>query len=168
MVYGYYGMGQGKTSALNGLILRAYGTNKNILVIRFFKSDKWKQSEDKAFEKLGIKIIYFQECTGFIWNENKRDTILNNATNGLEWLINNYENYDFLFLDEILDLVTNKVLTSEQFKELITKISKDKNVFISGHYMDETIKSCIDVLTHMEKIKHHYDNGVLAIRGIDY
>lgn len=168
MIYGYYGDGQGKTSTLNGLIVRAASLTDKILVVRFFKSDKWNQSEDITFKKLGIKIHYFQECKGFIWNASKREKIVENANDGLQWLINNYQDYEYLFLDEIIDLVTNKILTSEEFKELLLTISKDKKVFISGHYMDDTIASVIDVLTNTRKIKHHFDKGVYAIKGIDY
>lgn len=168
MIYGYYGDGQGKTSSLNGLILRAVAVSSKILVVRFFKSEKWNQSEDVSLKKLNIEVKYFQECKGFIWNKNKTETIVANAKNGLEWLLNNYHEYEFIFLDEILDLVTNHIMTSEEFSELLELIAKDKNVFISGHYMDDIIRQKIDVLTHLKKEKHHFDKGVYAIKGIDY
>lgn len=168
MIYAYYGDGQGKTSALNGMILRSLNVSDKILIVRFFKSEKWNQSEDVAFKKLGLKVHYFQECKGFIWNQSKQAKIVENANNGLAWLMNNFQNYEYLFLDEFIDLVTNKILTSEEFKNILTTIGKDKKVFISGHYMDKEIETVIDVLTNTKKIKHHFDKGVYAIKGIDY
>ena len=168
MVYAYYGDGQGKTSALNGVLLRALSQSKKVLVIRFFKSEKWNQSEDIMLKQLGLNIFYFQEFKGFIWNKNKENHVIESAKNGIDFLLENYQDYDYLFLDEIIDLVTNHLMTSEQFKDLIDLISLDKKVFISGHFMDETIAKSVDVLTFFEKKKHHFDKGVYAIKGIDF
>ncbi len=168
MIYAYYGDGQGKTSALNGVLLRAIAVSSKILVIRFFKSNKWNQSEDVFLKKNGINVNYFQDNKGFIWNENLRADIINAANNGVDFLLSNYQEYEYIFLDEVLDLVVNKIIDSKKFVQIMKLISQDKKVFISGHYMDDTILSCLDVVTNNKKIKHHFDKGIYAIKGVDY
>lgn len=168
MVYGYYGNGQGKTSTLNGLCLRVLNHNKPILFIRFFKG--CSTSEDISLEKLGVKINSFQTTKHFIWtkNEIEKKKIIFDAKYALNYLLDNYLKYDYLFLDEIIDLVTNKIMTSQEFCDLIEKISEQRVIFISGHYMDDNIKNVCDVLTEFTKNKHHYDKGINAIKFIDF
>ncbi|WP_033159754.1 cob(I)yrinic acid a,c-diamide adenosyltransferase [Mycoplasmoides alvi] len=168
MIYSYYGFGQGKTSALNGLCLRAIASKKSILYIRFFKGIR--SSEDKILEALGVKIHLFQTTNHFIWTKNdiEKNKIINEAQTALNFLKKEYKNFDYLFLDEIIDLVTNKILSSKDFCDFLKIISKDRYVFISGHYMDEEISKISSVLTHMEKKKHHYDLGISSKKFIDY
>lgn len=168
MVYAYYGLGQGKTSTLNGLCLRAINKKKPILFVRFFKGVS--SSEDFSLKQLGVEVNSFQTTNHFIWtkNINEQEKIIEQAKQTVDYVNSNYERFDFIFLDEAIDLVTNKIMTSNLFVDFIRKISHNKVVFISGHYMDETISSVCDVLTHFEKKKHHYDKGVSAIKYIDF
>lgn len=168
MIYSYYGLGQGKTSALNGICLRAIASKKPILYVRFFKSIQ--STEDQILEKLGVKVHLFQTTKHFIWtkNEREREKIISEAKLALNYVEKEYKNFTYIFLDEIIDLVTNKILNSNDFCKLLKKISKGRYIFISGHHMDKNIFKISDVLTHMEKQKHHYDLGVSVKKFIDY
>ncbi|WP_027124071.1 cob(I)yrinic acid a,c-diamide adenosyltransferase [Mycoplasmoides pirum] len=168
MVYAYYGIGQGKTSTLNGLCLRAIASKKPILYIRFFKNIK--SSEDDILNKLNVKVHLFQTTKSFIWTKNlkEREKIINDAKNAINFLNKNYSKYKYIFLDEFIDLISNKIVTINFFCNFLKKISKNKYVFISGHTMHKKIAAICDVLTKTEAEKHHYSKGVQAKKFIDF
>lgn len=167
MIYAYYGFGQGKTSTLNGLCLRLINSKKPLFYGRFFKGIN--SSEDISLKKLGIDVKKFQTSKSFIWTKdlNERKKIISQALSAVDFLLKNYQNYYYLILDECLDLVTNKILSSDEFCNFIKTISTDRCLFISGHYMDDKIKSVCDVITNNNKIKHHFDKGINAKKFID-
>lgn len=167
MIYAYYGFGQGKTSALNGICLRLINSKKSLFYGRFFKGIN--SSEDISLKKLGVNVKKFQTSKSFIWTKDlkERKKIVDQALKAVNFLLENYKSYDYLILDECLDLVTNKILSSDEFCDFLRTISTERYVFISGHYMDDKIKSVCDVITNNNKIKHHFDKGIGAKKFID-
>ncbi len=168
MIYAYYGTGQGKTSALNGICLRAVASRKPIMFVRFFKSAP--SSEDAVLERLGVTVRLFQTANEFIWTKSKaiRERIVADARRGLDFVSENHRGAAYLFLDEFLDLVANRVIRAKECCDLLKRISAGRFVFVSGHAMPPSVARLCDVVTRTEAVKHHYANNVKAKRFIDY
>ncbi|WP_027119313.1 cob(I)yrinic acid a,c-diamide adenosyltransferase [[Mycoplasma] testudinis] len=168
MVYAYYGYGQGKTSCLNGLCLRLLASKQPVFFVRFFKGKP--TSEDISFAKLGLKVKLLQKTKAFIWTKDlkARQQVIANAQKGIQYVLDNASSYSYIILDEALDLVTNKIMSSRQFCTFLKEISQNKYVFISGHHMDSTIKIFCDLVTFFKKEKHPFDKGLQAVKYIEF
>lgn len=77
--------------------------------------------------------------------------------------------YDIVIADEILYAVQLGLLTEEKIVELITKKPEDKELILTGSHKELlTVFAKADLVTEVRKIKHPYDTGILARKGIEY
>lgn len=169
MLHIYYGKGKGKTSTLNGSVLRAKGAN---LKIAYFKFLKGRQSaEDKILVNLVDKFYRVQTISKFVvfMNEKERAQTYQETMKALEYIKKIKNEYDFLIFDEIIDLVdpTVQFLNSEQLIEFL-KLFKNQEVLISGHSLPKNLIEIADLITCYKSEKHYYDQGIKAREGIEY
>lgn len=171
LVITYYGTGKGKTTAALGLALRASGYGKKVKIIQFIKGD-WKtgeQSAVKALESVSIATM----GSGFvgIQNDNKSFEEHKATTeNAMAKAENDVEDRDLfvLVLDEILVAVDKGLIEKNRLVKLINKKPRGLNLVLTGR---PTIKDIIlksDLVSEIKKIKHPFDSGVEAVRGIDF
>ncbi|WP_381415048.1 cob(I)yrinic acid a,c-diamide adenosyltransferase [Spiroplasma endosymbiont of Anurida maritima] len=174
MVHIYSGMGRGKTSILNGTMIRALGNDLNVLYLRFFKNRP--SGEITFFNKLDLDNLkiksFYHVSKKFIWEMDEEEIKLMKVDMIKGW---NYfkkavseKKYDMIVCDEMTDLVVNKFLTKEEFIKEINKVDKNIDVLISGHNKVEDIKECADLYTELVSIKHYFDQGVIAKKGIEF
>lgn len=175
MVYAYYGDGQGKTSILNGLCVRAVSAQQPILFVRFFKGATFHNEvvshEDATLARLGINVVHFQKTDAFIWttDEHKKAQVITAAKQTWAFTLQAYKRHAFIFLDEGLDLVTNKIVSAPVFANALRAMNTDgRHVFVSGHTMNADIASACDLITHCVKDKHPFDKNQKAIPFVDY
>lgn len=167
----YYGYGKGKTTAALGLALRAAGSGKKVVIVQFLKSSN--TSELKCLELLpNITVLRGTAAKGFVRDmtpeqlEETRKIQNANLVKALELV--GAGGCDLLVLDEALDAYQLGLLDSGLFLDLINKKPEALELVITGHKPDEKIISCADYATEMVKIKHPYDNGVTARKGIEF
>ncbi|KAF5295666.1 hypothetical protein FQA39_LY12839 [Lamprigera yunnana] len=138
----YYGFGKGKTSILNGTIVRAVGQNMKIGSTKFIWDMETQEIEVfKAEMRVG-----YQELKKAL----KTDK------------------YDIIVADELTDCIVNKFITNDELLELL-KVKNPKVEFIvSGHNVDEVVRSKFDLVTLLTPEKHYFDKGIQARKGIEY
>ncbi len=166
----YYGDGKGKTTAALGLALRAAGDNKKTLIIQFIKSIK--ASEFRSIAQLNnIEIKAggkgFYKIAGDKQPEKVHSKAAYQALDLAQKSLK-LKKWDIVILDEILDTVEWKLIPEVKVIELIKSKPKAKTLVVTGHKASKKVKDICSLVTEMKKIKHPYDKGIKAKKGIDF
>jgi len=168
----YTGEGKGKTTAAMGAALRVAGYDKKVCIIQFVKV--WFTGELKGFESLP-NVEFIQAGKGFykIMNDRQAPEEHKKAANAAlelatEKIMSN--KYDLVVLDEIVGTVVGDLLPAEPVMELLKKKPERVDVILTGRHADKVsgLIELADTVTEMKKIKHPYDDGILAKEGIDF
>jgi len=171
MIHIYCGNGKGKTSILNGMVVRAVGANLNIKYLRFLKNRE--TSENKVLNKIGIEVeSSYQFSTKFIWemNEAEREMFKQETLNGIENLKKYLQDdsIDLILLDEILGVVENKFITEDELITLLLNRNPKIEVALSGRKIFKKLEDIADLISVVEPKKHYFEKKVIARLGIEY
>ena len=153
MIHYYYGFGKGKTSSAVGAGMRAYGAGMSVLFVQFFKDDKSSERSVLPFE-----VYPCPESLPF----NVGDEYKAFVDKAVEYI--KTVNCDVIILDEFADLIP-RFLSADEMKSIF---SFDKEYIITGHNYLNELGDIADYVTRFEKIKHPYDSGVPARKGIEF
>jgi len=166
----YYGLGKGKTTAALGLALRALGQGQKVVFLQWLKGRK-DIGEIKIADKLKPKFEIHQfGSKHFTWDSKGAEEHQKLAQQGLEFLekIIADSKYDILVLDELIDAVVMKFISKTKTINLIKKAVKKGEVIITGHKAPKEFIDLADLVTEMRKVKHYFDKGQIARKGIEY
>lgn len=166
----YYGYGKGKTTAAFGLALRALGQGKKVVFLQWLKGRK-DIGEIKIADKLSSRFKMYQFGPKyFTWDKPDTSEHKKLALKGLEFLevLVTKGGYDVLVLDELIDAVEMKFISKYKTISLIKKAVKHGEVIITGHKISKEFIDLADLVTEMRKIKHYYDKGQIARKGIEF
>lgn len=174
----YTGDSKGKTSASLGLLVRALGNRWNVAYIQFIKH--WGVSEHIFIRD--IMPIYKDQLTfikggkgfynagdmsaEFVTEEQHKAAALKTYEYAMEYVSSG--EYDLVICDEINNAVHDGLLTEHQLQDLLEARSPKTSLCLTGRNFPETLVKYADIVTDMHKIKHHYDDGFIANKGIDY
>ncbi len=164
------GNGKGKTTAALGLAFRALGNGFKVCMIQFIKGT-WKYGELKAAEKFeNFEIIPMGK--GFVnlgaKEPDPRDIeAAEEAFNKAKEVILS-DKYDMVILDEINYAILYKLISVEKVVELLMQKPEKLHVVLTGRNAHEKIIEIADLVTEMREIKHPYQKGIKAQRGIEF
>ena len=169
------GPGKGKTTAALGTAIRAAGNGMRVLILQFLKGS-WHYGELDAAKVLGAPpnppFVIKQLGRGFVkvggaetdpedirlveaaWAE-AREAILSG-----EW--------DLVILDEINYAISYGMLAPEQVAETLRARPEMVHVILTGRSAHPLLVELADTVTEMREVKHAYQKGILAQRGIEY
>jgi cob(I)alamin adenosyltransferase len=178
LVIVYTGEGKGKSSAGLGLISRALGHGSRVAFIQFIKS--WKVSEDQFLETIapvyGDHLTYYKGGKGFYRagelsakNISESEHIAS-AKETLEYAraCALSGSYDVVVCDEINNAVHDGLLCVHDLKRLIDDRYPGTTLCLTGRNFPMMLEGSADIISRIEKVKHHYDEGYGANKGIDY
>ncbi|WP_147533605.1 cob(I)yrinic acid a,c-diamide adenosyltransferase [Bacillus marasmi] len=173
LVLVYTGDGKGKTTAALGIAVRATGRGKKVLMIQFIKSPDRSTGEKIMFEKIGIEM--HQLGIGFTWTKTPEEhrEALRQAWAFTKEKVNSGA-YDVVILDELNNALAidsfpiNDVLPLEEVLELIKNRNRDMHLIITGRSAKPEIIEAADLVTEMKEVKHYYQDGIPAVKGIEY
>ncbi len=162
------GNGKGKSSAAFGVMVRALALDWKVAVVQFIKSGDWKVGEETMGRKLGVDWFAFGD--GFTWDSDNLDRDRAHAAEG--WakaagLINSGD-YQLVILDELTYLCSWGWLPAGEVVETVTGRPETVNVVITGRDAPAEFIEMADTVTEMREVKHAYQRGIRAKRGIDY
>ncbi|KPJ48979.1 MAG: cob(I)yrinic acid a c-diamide adenosyltransferase [candidate division Zixibacteria bacterium DG_27] len=172
MVIVYTGDGKGKTTAALGMCVRAVGHNLKICILQFVKGT-WKYGELEGLKKLGPNVelhVVGKGCVGILGDKLPLEEHRKEAEAALELATEkiNSEKYNIVILDEINVAVKLELIPVERVLELIESRPQEVTLVLTGRAADPQIVKVADLVTEMLDIKHPYQLGVLAMKGIDY
>lgn len=163
----YTGNGKGKTTAALGLALRAVGNNKKVFIGQFVKGMKYSEVETISQFLPMVKISqYGLRC--FIDKAPEQKDI-EAAQKGLSEIkkILLSQKYDIVILDEANIAVYFNLFTIDELIEVLKLKPEETEIVITGRYAHEKLIEVADLVTDMLEIKHYYNSGVLARKGIE-
>jgi len=168
----YTGDGKGKTTAALGMCVRAVGHNLKICIIQFVKGT-WKYGELEGLKKLGPNVelhVMGKGCVGILGDKLPVEEHREEAESALKLAIEkvNSRKYDIVILDEINVAVKLELLPVRRVLELIESRPEEVTLVLTGRGADPEIIKVADLVTEMLDIKHPYQLGILAMKGIDY
>ena len=167
----YCGDGKGKTTAAIGLAVRAAGSGKKVLVTRFLKTDH--SGEVNSLKALPeIEVTPCERSFGFFTNmtgEQKKEakayysglleTTLMKAGEG---------DFDLLVLDEIMAVCNYGLVEERQVLDFLKSRPEKLEVVLTGRNPSESLLDVSDYVSEVRKVKHPYDKGIKARKGIEY
>jgi cob(I)alamin adenosyltransferase len=162
------GHGKGKSTAAFGTLMRAVARDWSVGVIQFMKSGKWRVGEEAVARRLGVE--WWSIGDGFTWESDDLDrsaTIAREAWSAAEEALSSGR-YDLLLLDEITYPVNYGWIEAEPVWSAIRGRADRTNVICTGRDAPPELVDLADTVTEMRKVKHAYETGVRARRGIDF
>ena len=168
MLHVYCGEGKGKTTAAMGLAARMAGNGGNVLIVQFLKGSP--SGEITFFEDAeNIKILRCDKNYGFTFqmSENDKAEIARCHNRNLEYALDNVDKYDLIILDEIFAALNSNLVDVGTLKELIDK-SKDTEIAMTGRNPAQYYIDKADYVSEIRKIKHPFDSGLGARKGIEF
>jgi cob(I)alamin adenosyltransferase len=171
----YTGNGKGKTTAAFGLALRAAGQGNKVLIYQFLKPPSLDIGERFALQLGAVRIRV--EALDVPWDmaESLKDQQTVNRMKTaigevLEKLAQTAEKkfYDVLILDEIIFCLSKGLAGLEQIKGIIDRRDPAVEIVMTGRGATDELIRLADLVTEMKNIKHPFDNGVPARRGIEF
>jgi len=161
----FTGEGKGKTTAALGMALRAAGYDKKIAILQFIKNSP--SGEDQALKKFSqVEIV--QGGLGFVPDPDQPEfTAHRAAAVKLLKLAREFTYWEMLILDEVCQAVALGLLDESDVLELIAKVSPDTVVVLTGRNATQGLIDCADTVTEMKKIKHGFDIGIMAQKGVE-
>jgi cob(I)alamin adenosyltransferase len=165
------GPGKGKTTAAMGTALRAVGNGMRVLMLQFLKGS-WHYGELDAVKGFGDNFVLKQMGRGFVkiggaetdpedirlveegWAE-ARAAILSGA-------------WDMVVLDEINYAISYGMLDPAQVAATLKEKPEMVHVILTGRSAHPSLVEIADTVTEMREVKHAYQKGILAQRGIEY
>lgn len=162
------GHGKGKSTAAFGTMLRSLALGWRVAVVQFVKSGDWKVGEQAVGLQLGVD--WLEAGRGFTWDSANLDHDRALAAEGwrqAETLIAAGE-HRLVILDELTYLITWGWLDVEPVVAAIATRPDHVNVIITGRDAHPALVDLADTVTEMRPVKHAYDAGIAAKRGLDY
>jgi len=163
------GDGKGKSTAAFGVVVRAVARDWQVAVVQFLKSGEWHVGEEAVCrDRLGVDWWAIGE--GFTWDSDNLSR--DQAVAGEAWAhakaIIAAGDHRLVVLDEVTYPIKWGWLAGDEVARAITERPPAVNIVCTGRDAPPAIVDVADTVTEMRKIKHAYDTGVIAKKGIDY
>lgn len=164
----YTGPGKGKTTVALGLGLRAAGAGLKVHMIQFMKGRRY--SELDAIEKIPNFTISQHGRDEFVSKENPEPIDIDLAQEGFTEAQETIKNgkYDMVILDEINVAIDYNLVPLDDLLKLIEEKPEKLELILTGRYAHPELVKIADLVTEMLEIKHPYQTGVQARKGVDY
>ena len=161
------GDGKGKSTSAFGLALRAHGRGKAVKVYQFMKVPTARFGEHRMFEQLGMPIQGLGD--GFSWKSQDQEHSAQLAREGWHKARAAILSGDFFLvvLDEITYPLVYGWLPLEEVLQTLRERPKNVHVMLTGRRCPQEIIDIADTVTEMKKIKHAFNAGIPAQRGIE-
>ena len=169
LVQVFTGEGRGKTTAALGTVIRALGQGRRVYIVYFMKGN-YPYGERNILSKLPNVTMASFGSLEFVDPANVKPEEKGQARQGLaaarEAMLSG--SYDLIVLDEVNLAVAWKLVDLDEVVRLITDKPQSVELILTGRQADTKLVQLADLVTEMLKIKHPYDKGVIARKGIEY
>lgn len=173
LVHVYTGDGKGKTTAAFGLALRAYENGLRVYIVQFLKTSP---SGEAAFvERLGderLRVFRFEKPHGFTYDPDAETTkaLRVDVKRALDFIQTVYQEHscDLLVLDEIICACQLGLVTREELCALVDKKPAACELVLTGRGAPDWLIERADYVTNMTLVKHPFQTGTEARKGIEF
>lgn len=172
LVIVYTGDGKGKTTAALGMAFRSAGHRYKVAVVQFIKGTM-RAGEEQAAAMLAPYIDWTIGGRGFTagpWNRASHEEHVRAAQETLRVAEQKLLSGEFrmVILDEVLGAINAKIVTPEQVLSLIERKPPAVHLVITGRGAPQEILDAADLVTEMRLLKHPYEQGIVAQKGVEF
>jgi len=162
------GDGKGKSTAAFGTILRAVAQGWPVAVVQFLKSGDWNTGEEKTCR--GLDVEWYSAGDGFTWESDDLDETRAKAVAAWEFSAGLVAagNHRLVVLDEISYAMTWGWIDAAEVAAALAGRPEQVSVILTGRDMAAEVIEVADTVTEMVSVKHAFDSGIRAKKGIDY
>ncbi|MCI8551097.1 MAG: cob(I)yrinic acid a,c-diamide adenosyltransferase [Lachnospiraceae bacterium] len=174
LIHIYCGDGKGKTSAAIGQAVRSAGAGLSVVVVRFLKDED--SGELRSLSHIpGIFLIPCKDCFGFYWDmdeEQKKEAakvygaLFEEAWEAAEKQAQARDTV--LVMDEIIAACRHGFVEKEKLLEKLQEKPERMEVLMTGRDPEEELLNLADYVSEIKKVKHPFDKGICARKGIEY
>lgn len=170
LIHLYCGDGKGKTTAATGLALRAAGAGRRVLFVQFFKDGS--SSEVKALRSVpGVAVRICPVQHGFFRDmddETRRRAVADFTALFEAAAAEAAENADLLVLDEAVSACNHGMIPKDALLRFLREKPEGLEVVLTGRDPAPELLELADYVTEMRKIRHPYDRGIRARKGVEF
>lgn len=162
------GNGKGKSSSAFGMMLRALAVDWPVAVVQFVKSGDWKVGEEKMGRQLGVDWHAFGQ--GFTWDSDDLDADKAHADAGWQAAkaLIQAGDHTLVILDELTYLCSWGWIDQADVIATITGRPAHVNIVVTGRDAPAELIEIADTVSEIIEVKHAYQHGIRAKRGLDY
>lgn len=163
------GDGKGKTTAALGMAFRALGQGMRVCVIQFLKGS-WKYGELEAARRFEDLLEWHVKGRGFTWKSDdiEEDKRIARDAWDLAMTVISENRHDLVVLDELTYLLTYGVLDTDAVVEFLSNKPPEMHIVITGRGAAPQLADVADLVTEMTLIKHPFNKGVKAQKGVEF
>ena len=163
------GDGKGKSTSAFGTIIRALGWGHAVGVVQYIKGN-WKTGERQFFERFPDLVTWHTMGQGFTWDT--QDKAKDMETARAAWKISRdmlaSGDFDLIVLDELNIVLRYDYLPVEEVLAGLMARHPRTSAIVTGRDAKEALREKADLITEMIPIRHPFEAGIKAQRGIDY
>jgi len=163
------GNGKGKTSSAFGMILRALGYGQKVGVVQFIKGVQLSGEEIYLRDKCP-EIEFHQMGTGFTWDTQDRSSDIAAAKKTWVYAKAMLQNaaLDLVVLDELTYMIAYKYLDEADIVDAIKNRPIEQSVIVTGRGGGALLHTVMDTVSDVKDVKHGFQQGISARKGVDY
>ena len=169
LVLVHTGDGKGKSSSAFGVIIRALGWGQRVGVVQFIKGN-WKTGERRFFEKFEDDVVWHTMGDGFTWDTQDKEQDIRAAeaafSRAKEMMMS--DDFDLIVLDEINIAMRYDYLDVAAVIAGLESRADRTSVILTGRNAKPELIEYADLVSEMVEVKHPYQSGIKAQRGIDF
>ena len=169
LIHLYCGDGKGKTTAALGLTLRAAGAGKQVVFTQFFKDGSSSEMEPLAALP-GVRVFHADTVRGFYRNmtPSQREQAGKDYTALFRQVTQAAREADLLILDEIVSACNRGVVPEKLVTDFLREKPARLEVVLTGRNPSSALLELADYVTEMRKLRHPFDRGIGARKGIEF
>jgi len=163
------GNGKGKSSSAFGMVMRALGYGYKVGVVQFIKGAQLS-GEEMYIRDHCPQVTFEQMGTGFTWDTQDRSADI--AAAEKSWAVAQTmladDSYHLVVLDELTYMLSFKYLDQNMILQALKSRPENQSVVVTGRGGGSALAELADTVSEIKEIKHAYNAGVMARKGVDY
>ena len=162
------GNGKGKSSSAFGMVIRSMGYDHKVGIVQFIKGQQLSGEEIYVRDRCP-SVTFHQMNTGFTWETQDRqvDIAAAEASWSIALKMLQDDDYDLVILDELTYMLSFKYLAEEMVIEALSNRPVQQSVVVTGRGGGAALANWADTVSEVKEIKHAYNQGIMARKGVD-
>ena len=163
------GNGKGKSSSAFGMVMRALGYGHKVGVVQFIKGEQLSGEEIYLREHCP-QVDFYQMGTGFTWDTQDRSADIAAAQRTWDKVVPMLKDpsYNLVVLDELTYMIAYDYLPEEEILQALANRPREQSVVVTGRGGGSKLQEIMDTVSEVKDIKHAFNNGIKARKGVDY
>lgn len=170
LVMVHTGSGKGKSTAAFGLVFRNLGYGRKCAVVQFIKAPEWQTGERKMADLFPELLEWHTLGKGFTWDTQDKQKDIDSCAKAWDMALQYLQDEDvaLVVLDELNIALRYDYIAMETVLDGLRNRPSMQHVVITGRNAKQELIDAADLVTEMKLIKHHFEAGVKAQKGVEF